>query len=274
MKLEKIRNLFEEFIKNYDEKTKTDIWQRNSKAFWDFWKSRILNESVTELREQEIDQIIRILDIHAKGRTKDDEAVARTMIRQNIWRRMFKEIKDNNKLHDLLNKIFREDDDNQRAILIDELYRINEGKKNGLTGEGGNAVNAILGAAHPTNYVHAVSLNHRKDIIQYFGFDGGPNFETDTPGKKIVLSNRAIINGFKSLGINAAPRTVSVFLYETLMEFWKRGKKKDREETGPNITTNVLMLLDNKKQIIIYGPPGTGKTFNTKKISLQILGTI
>jgi Cdc6-like AAA superfamily ATPase len=274
MKLEKIRNLFEEFIKNYDEKTKTDIWQRNSKAFWDFWKSRILNESVTELREQEIDQIIRILDIHAKGRTKDDEAVARTMIRQNLWHRMFKEIKDNNKLHDLLNKIFLENEDNQRAILIDELYRINEGKKNGLTGKGGIAINAILGAAHPTNYVHAVSLNHREDIIQYFGFDGGPNFETDTPGKTIVLSNRAIINGFKGLGINNAPRTVSVFLYETLMEFWKRGKKKGREEADPNITNNVLMLLDNKKQIIIYGPPGTGKTFNTKKISLQILGTL
>lgn len=37
------------------------------------------------------------------------------------------------------------------------------------------------------------------------------------------------------------------------------------------VKDHTSLLLNTKKQIILYGPPGTGKTFNTKKISLQIL---
>lgn len=33
----------------------------------------------------------------------------------------------------------------------------------------------------------------------------------------------------------------------------------------------VLTLLVKKKQIILYGPPGTGKTYNTRKITVDLL---
>jgi len=144
------------------------------------------------------------------------------MVSQGTWRRMFREIKANKKLKDLLNGIFYEKDELKRISLIDDLYKINEGRKNGLTGQSANAINAMLGALDATKYMHAISLNDRRKIIEFFGFSGGPNFESDSPGKKIVLSNNAIINGFKSLGIDTKPRTLSRFLYESpIRAYWK-----------------------------------------------------
>jgi len=35
--------------------------------------------------------------------------------------------------------------------------------------------------------------------------------------------------------------------------------------------SDVIQLLQNKKQVILYGPPGTGKTFETKGISYLLL---
>jgi len=50
------------------------------------------------INESEIDQIIKIFDRHAKVNTKKDEAAANVMISQGVWRRMFKEIKENKNL--------------------------------------------------------------------------------------------------------------------------------------------------------------------------------
>lgn len=222
MKKEEILRYFSDFRANYDEDISAEIWRIHNKTFNDYWKGKILNDSVKELNEAELDQIIRILDRNAKGNRKGDQAVARAMVSQGTWRRMFREIKGNNKLRDLLNGIFYEENDSIRINLIDELYKINEGKKNGLTGQSANAINAMLGALDANKYIHAISLMDRRKIIEYFGFMGGPNFENDSPGRKIVLSNKCIIEGFKSLGIETQPRTLSRFLYESpLKSLWK-----------------------------------------------------
>lgn len=34
---------------------------------------------------------------------------------------------------------------------------------------------------------------------------------------------------------------------------------------------NTMNLIEKKRQIILYGPPGTGKTYNSKKISVDLL---
>lgn len=44
----------------------------------------------------------------------------------------------------------------------------------------------------------------------------------------------------------------------------------DKRESIASSTTQKT-LLENKKQVILYGPPGTGKTYNTKKISVDLL---
>ena len=39
----------------------------------------------------------------------------------------------------------------------------------------------------------------RKNIIDFFEFPNGPDFEKDSTGKKIYLSNQAILKGFSNL---------------------------------------------------------------------------
>lgn len=225
MKKEEILQMFNEFINTYNEQEKDAIWKKHSQFFRDYWQNTILNNKIKELNESEIDQIIKILDRHGRGNTPTDEAVARAMIAQGAWRRMFREIKENTRLQELLNNIFNLNDDNKKIESINELYMYNEGRKNNLTGKSGNAINAMLVAFDPATHLSAISLNDRKKIIDYFGFTGGPDFETDTPGKKIVLSNITILNGFRSLGIKYSPRTITVFLYQSPIKTHWRGEE-------------------------------------------------
>ncbi|PIT84893.1 hypothetical protein COU37_01365 [Candidatus Micrarchaeota archaeon CG10_big_fil_rev_8_21_14_0_10_45_29] len=141
------------------------------------------------------------------------------MIPQGAWRRMFHYIKYNQELRQILNNILTSKDE-KISEFIDQLYKLNTGKKNNLTGKSANAINAFLFVSDPKRYLSVVSLNHREKIINYFKFSGGPNFQSDTVGVKVYLSNKAIIEGFKRIGINSDPRTVSVFLYRVLKEAW------------------------------------------------------
>ena len=156
------------------------------------------------------------MDRNGKGNTGDVEAVAKAMIPQGAWRRLFNEIKRDKDLRKVINDIFNSTND--QAELIDRLYQLNEGRKNNLTGKSGNAINAMLVAFNPRKYTSVISLKARKKIIDYFQLEGSPDFENDSPGEKIVLSNEAIIRGFSFL--NAEPRMISKFVYRTLKSFW------------------------------------------------------
>ncbi len=71
-----------------------------------------------EIEDPEIDEIVRILDRNGKGNTKDSEAVARAMIAQGAWRRMFNEIKAKKPLAKALNDIFQETDAAKKAAAV------------------------------------------------------------------------------------------------------------------------------------------------------------
>lgn len=245
---QEIIQLFNNFIASYDETTSIRIWNEHNKVFSDFWNNVILNDSVKELNEAEVDQIIRILDRNAKGNRRGDQAVARAMIAQGAWRRMLREIKNNNKLKELLNGIFFEQDDYKKISLLDQLYKFNEGRMNGLTGKSANAINAMLGALDATKYIHVISLNDRRKIIEYFGFSGGPNFDNDTPGRKIILSNKAIIDGFKTIGIDTRLRTLSRFLYESpIKAYWK-----PEAVAEPELTFSPEATAEEKPDISLF----------------------
>ena len=213
---------WQNFSEKYNFEFKEKIWEEKSNQFRKFWEEKIMSDESQDLTDEELDQIIKILDRNAKGNTKEQEAVAKAMIAQGAWRRMFREIKNNKQLKKVMNSIFIESKEEIIESNINELYKINEGKKNFLTGNNGNAINDMIFAYNPKRYVAVVSLNHRMKIVDYFGFKNGPNFEEDTPGRRIVLSNKCIIEGFRSLEITALPRTISDFLYTTLKDFWNK----------------------------------------------------
>jgi hypothetical protein len=78
----------------------------------------------------------------------------------------------------------------------------------------------MLFAFEPSRSVAVISLNHRRAIIDRFRLPCDVDFENDAPGRKIVMSNLAIIEGFRKLGIEASPFHLSHFLYTTARSEW------------------------------------------------------
>ena len=227
-----LQNLFQDFLKSYDPESKDALWQEQSKIFHDFWNKSIMPDSPDDLNDQDTDTIIRILDKNGRGNTRESEAVAKAMIAQGAWRRMFNGIKNKPELKNQLDKIFKTNGD-EKAKLIDELYELNAGNRNNLTGPSGNAVCAMIFAYDPLNHISIISLNDRRKLFDWIGFNTEVDFDKDSIGTKIVKSNQDLLEGFKQIGINYSPRTISTFLYSAeIRPLWKMETENDPAPWG------------------------------------------
>lgn len=223
MTKDEIKTYFEKFIKDYDENSKNEIWKNHNQKFIAFWNNRIFNKKSSELSDQEIDEVIKILDKHGRGNREADEAVAKVMIPQGAWNRMFNEIKNDDKLSKLIYEIFKEQNQDTKAKLIDTLYKKNEGKKNYLTGQSGNAINSFLAAYAPFENVSIVSVNDRIKLMEFLKNPQLENYKTFSTGKKMSQSNFDIIQAFRELGIMNNARTISAFCYSPYLKSeWKK----------------------------------------------------
>ncbi|MBU3912556.1 MAG: hypothetical protein KKE50_00540, partial [Nanoarchaeota archaeon] len=247
-------NKFRDFLTEIDSEKIESTWMHQSSIFRDFWENRIMKENFLPLTDSEIDEIVLILDKNAKGSTKDTIAVARVLIPQGVWRRLFKEIQSKKELKQILYEILLEKDKQRQIELIDKLYRFNEGKKNSLTGKSGNAINTMLFAFSPEEYLPIVSLNDRKKIIEHFDIDCSIDFENDSSGKKIIESNKIILDGFKKYNIDTKPYILSDFLYKKLRSEWKLidesiseipEEEKEQEYLGTQSNFSMEKELEN-----------------------------
>ena len=220
---------FKRFLEERDYNKFDSIWEKQSARFREFWKEKIMDDGASDLTDSEIDEIVLILDKNAKGSNKDTVAVAKIMIPQGVWRRLFKEIQSKKKLKELLYSVLIENDENKQIKLIDKLNNLNRGQKNSLTGKSGNAINTMLFAFNPRKYLAIISLNDRKKVIDYFKIESSVDFDNDSMGGKIVESNRAILDGFKKYNIDTRPYILSRFLYEELKEDWKSTDQVNNE---------------------------------------------
>ncbi len=136
-----------QFLSTYNAYEKDAIWRQQSDAFRQFWHGRILSEGIDPLSIDEADSMVRILDRHAKGNRRNSEAVAGgVMIPQGAWRKMFNELRANKPIATLMSRIFEAKDQQQKITLVDELYAINQGQINKLTGKSGITINLFLAA--------------------------------------------------------------------------------------------------------------------------------
>jgi hypothetical protein len=133
MKEQDIQLKFQSFMQTYASLEIDSSWDKVSLKFRNFWKDKIMNNPEAELSEVEMDEIIRILDRNAKGHIKEDLSVAKVMIPQGVWYRLFRELKSNEILRTKLNKILCEQEDNLLISEIDDLYSFNELVRNSLT---------------------------------------------------------------------------------------------------------------------------------------------
>ncbi|GAA4324084.1 hypothetical protein GCM10023144_05370 [Pigmentiphaga soli] len=243
-----IATLITSFRSRYDAQEKDQVWQRLSHKMRIFWQERILSGTPGPLGEAECDEIIRILDRNGKGNTKNDEAVARVMVPQGAWRRMLNEFHDNPALGRLVHAVLNETDDRQKAALIDELYRKNQGQKNNLTGPSGNTIGAFLAAYDPVDNLSIISLKDRRAVIEFLGLS--TSFEWDAPsiGTRIVESNRIIIQSMHRLGLPGSARTIGVFFYTPEVQALWKGEDTIKRTDKTAVSVVVPTTLDEEEE--------------------------
>src|SRR5258708_10171960 len=181
--------LIAEFKNTYNAAEKDRQWEALSIRFRNFWTSRVMGGDASVISDSECDPIIQILDRNGKGNAKNSEAVAKAMIPQGAWRRMFNEFHSNRDLASRLAAVLEERDLAKKAANIDELYRLNEGQKNNLTGPSGNAVGAFLAAYDPINNLSVISLKDRRLLIEFLGANVSFNWNEASIGMRLALSN-------------------------------------------------------------------------------------
>ena len=177
------------YLESYNAPAKDAIWQQHSATFRRFWSEQVLAQEKGAIPDDACDVIIRILDRHGKGNTRDSEAVARVMVPQGVWRRIFNSIHSDRDLARLIDSIFTAEEPGRRATLIDELYRTNEGKKNSLTGKSGSVITAFIAAFDPVKNLTVISLKHRKAQIDFLDLVLPFDWVGASVGWRIVRSN-------------------------------------------------------------------------------------
>lgn len=233
-----LAGLIADFLKEYDAASKDTVWQKQSAAFRKFWTQRVMAPGSDALPDEDSDAVIRILDCSGKGNTRESEAVARAMVAQGAWRRMFNEFRKDKTLSDLLNKIFEETAPDKKAELIDRLYEKNKDRKNNLTGPSGNAIGAFLAAYDPFKNLSIISLKHRKLLIDFLGLKLPFDWEQTKIGRLIVDSNIILLDSLRASGLTGSARTASAFCYSPAMRALWKGEHTVKT-TGKDVSVTV-----------------------------------
>jgi len=199
------------------------------------------------ISDDDCDAIIRILDFCGKGKPKGSEVVAKVGLTQFKWRKVFNNLHSDKTLASMVDSVFKEANIDHKAQLIDELYAANAAGKKYLTGEGGNVLNALLAAYDPVKNLSAVSMKHRKALMDFLEIKSPFDWASASIGKRISHSNESIQEATRALGLTGSARTLYRFLYsEPVSNLWqdtiKRGgkqvvvtvpQKTDAEEIQP-----------------------------------------
>jgi hypothetical protein len=211
-----------EFEGLYDSAQKEKIWAELSAQFKDFWVGRIMADDSDSISDEDCDKIIRILDRNGKGNNKNTEAIARAMVSQGAWRRLFNELHKNKKLGAAVNKILTEEDAKLKAQYIDELYSMEEAKKIYLTGKSGNTISVFLAAFNPFVNLSIISLKDRKLLLECLESPYSVGFDEESIGEKIVNSNKVIFDALSNSGVKGNARKISVYCYYApVKELWR-----------------------------------------------------
>lgn len=253
---EEIIKIFNDFRAEYDFERHDRVWKKQSEEFRKFWREKIMDDNYPVLLEEDMDYVIRFFDQNARGarefREGGGEHAAKAGIWQGMWYRALKDIKEKSDIKKILDKIFNTEDGERRIDLVDELEKINQKNKNGLTGKSAIILNALLFTYSPDKYLCMLSVvNHRFPLIDFFELGNSKQYKTY--GEQVIKTNDDIISGFKEkYNINISPRALSTFIYEQLDGYyqWKNivvGKnieRDDEEESVQEKTVNRSFCAD------------------------------
>ena len=194
-----------------------EIWSRQSEFFRDFWNKKILDSNY-EITHNDIEEIIRILDTNARGNSRAI-AVASLYLRQNMQEDLLRNIKNDPEKIRILNKFFLANDYTEKIKAIDELF-IYERNTRGLTLTTVNGVflNAMAYAYDPDNHINIVSLEREKAAIEALNIPTDLDFDNDSYGKRLVLSNKILLDFFRGIGVIEHTYVIASFIWHILKE--------------------------------------------------------
>ncbi len=228
----KILKLLEEFTEQYNENKSKETWKRQNAKVKDFWERYILDEK-KKLTKSILDPILIIFDSKAKGAGSDSgvESVGFPYIYQDMWYEIFDDIKANQRLKNLLSKLFDCEKDKEEIEFLNEVCKANT-KRNGLTGYNANAINDFMFVFNPERNISILSLQHRYQIIDYLGIDKSEKIDNLPYGERIVLSRNKIIEAKNLIGAKIDNRGWSKFFYwRPMKELWVKEKPVEPPET-------------------------------------------
>lgn len=266
MHTQDLSTLIAEFLNSYDTDEKDRVWKRQSEQFRNFWTNKIADNSGSGPTDSESDVIIRFLDRSAKGNTKTSEAVARAMIAQGAWRRMFREFHKDAQLRDAVGKVLEAGRADLRAASIDALYELNKERKNNLTGPSGNAISAFLALSDPMRNISVISLKDRKALLDFLGVSLPFNWDSATVGKRIASTNDLLVEELNNRGLAGSARALSVFCYSPAM----RSQWKD-VHTVKRVDQDVDVVVPTAVDLTVPGVADGGESYGDEiRESMQI----
>lgn len=210
------------FCASYPDAEKERVWSQHSEAFRDFWRTRVMSQDAREIPDDVCDTVIRILDRNGRGNRHGAEAVARAMVPQAAWRRLFNRLHSNRELGEIVDRILASPDPAARAKLITQLYERSDAAGLHLIGPSGNTVCAMLAAFSPKENLSIISLKDRERLIARLKPEYLEPFRAMTIGERIADSNRVLIEALRECGVSGDARKVSEYCYfERVSELWR-----------------------------------------------------
>ena len=237
-----------EFEAIYDVDKKKAVWSDQSAQFREFWASRVMGNDSNPISDEDCDKVIKILDRNGKGNNKDTEAIARAMVSQGAWRRLFNELHTNRKLGSVVNEILTEQDPLAKAKYIDELYGMEEAQKIYLTGKSGNTISVFLAAFDPFKNLSVISLKDRKLLLECLNSSYATEFESLTIGTKIIHSNSVLAEAIQASGVSGDARKISEYCYHApVKELWRGEFSAPQEVSGNNTANEITVTISADK---------------------------
>ena len=256
-----------------------EIWSRQSEFFRDFWNKKILDSNY-EITHNDIEEIIRILDTNARGNSRAI-AVASLYLRQNMQEDLLRNIKNDPEKIRILSRFFLANDYTEKIKAIDELF-IYERNTRGLTLTTVNGVflNAMAYAYDPDNHINIVSLEREKSAIEALKIHTNLDFDNESYGKRLVLSNKILLEFFRGIGVTEHTSILASFIWHILND----GIRGQDDAVASSTTFALEKLLEEFlvsnweriemfKNYEIYTKDGeiVGRQFNTSEGRIDIL---
>jgi hypothetical protein len=245
----KFSTFLPEFESGYDSAAKDATWTGLSNQFRQFWTDRVMSDGDDPISDADCDKIIKILDRSGKGNTKDSEAIARAMVSQGAWRRLFNELHSNKQLGEVVDRVIRETDTSLRARHIDALYAMDSAQGIYLTGRSGNTISAMIAGFDPLANLSIISLKDRRLLLECLKSPYLEKFDLQSIGEKIAHSNLVLAEAISAAGVKGNARKISEYCYfEPVKELWRGEFTAPKEHTSPDESKGLILTVANDQE--------------------------